>query len=97
MIPHTSQEGMKKMHYSHNEAFWREPSKTPSISKNGLTQARGETGLGYTGLEGDAGVKISIHRLALVWFEFLTSTKGESGWAILLACLDVQQKGKREG
>ena len=39
--------------------------------------------MGYIGLDGEAGERVSMHRVGFVCFEFPASTKGGSGWVIL--------------
>ena len=84
----------EKVYYTHNEVFWKEPSKPPSMSKNGLSQTGRGDWLGLHGLEEEACVRVSAHRLGPMWFEFPTNTKGGSGCTILLAFLDTGQEGE---
>lgn len=66
------------------------------MSKNGLSQTGKGDWLGLHGLEEEACVRVSAHRLGPMWFEFPTNTKGGSGCTILLAFLDTGQEGKGE-
>lgn len=48
--------------------------------------------MGYTGLEGGVGGRVSMHRVGFVCFEFPASTKEGSGWVILSG---YRARGKR--
>ena len=87
---HTDIKRVWKVYYLHNKAFWGEPKQASRKVKKWLEMDQGrEVGMDHILVKGWVVVRVSIHRLKLALFEFPPSTKGGSGWAILVTWKNI--------
>ena len=70
--------GYKEIYYLYNKTFSGEQSKFPRRFKNGLKEQEGELTLTLTELGCGARVSILTQGPGFAWFEFPSSTKGQS-------------------